>query len=739
MKNKLHPEAIFIQLLTHCNAECINCPFEFTYNSIHPNGRMTDQTWEKILNDIIEMEFQGQVGFYLHHEPLIDKTLFDKIKDVNEKTKAHVVLSTNGQLLTEDKINKLIESKPRKVHLNINSGNKEEYESSMKGLKYETTINNCKNFIEKANGLIKIEINCPVIDGFDVASLENLFPNVKVNLDYWANSRGGLLPDFYKEKKGSRFKVDNYCKQPTQNFNILHDGSVIACCMDWMHETKKDFFNVNDFRIIEIYHKINKLEESFRKGDYTKYKMCDACSKEMGFFRNENKKLKILLTNHQLLNYSGSEVFTYTIANYLTKNGHEVTVYTKFADKVMYLFKEIKVKVYDKISQIKDKEFDVAHVHHNLMAYDIRYHFPSLPLVFLSHGVAPFLEQPPILDLSISSFLAVSEEVQLNILSKGIDKNKTEIFRNIVDHTKFFPKSEISETPKNALIISNKINDEVEGIINNACNKLNIKTRFIGRGFEEIKPNELPYYINQADIVFSLGRGVMEAILCGRIPIIFDRNGGDGIVTSDNIYELMKKNFSGRTKNEMFSVDELVNEINKYDSKDSKKLFEIGFKLFNGDNVRNIEKIYRSAINNFEQKELSIEDEKIIETVFNTQIETTRYNKVLLNRINKRPKKEDLNLKNKSAELLLDNAEKLIQDQNLGEAEKELQKAMSIVSKNSIDTLINLGVIKTMQENYFEAITFFEKVLEIDPSNKIVIENLNYVKEQINLENHLVT
>ena len=35
-------------------------------------------------------------------------------------------------------------------------------------------------------------------------------------------------------------------------------------------------------------------------------------------------------------------------------------------------------------------------------------------------------------------------------------------------------------------------------------------------------------------------------MLCGRVPIIFDSDGGDGLVNSDNLSELMKKNFSGK-------------------------------------------------------------------------------------------------------------------------------------------------------------------------------------------------
>ena len=61
MTNQKHPQAIFVQLHTFCNAECINCPFEFTYNSIHENGRISEGTWNKILSDVKEMDFRGQI------------------------------------------------------------------------------------------------------------------------------------------------------------------------------------------------------------------------------------------------------------------------------------------------------------------------------------------------------------------------------------------------------------------------------------------------------------------------------------------------------------------------------------------------------------------------------------------------------------------------------------------------------------------------------------------------------
>jgi len=52
-------------------------------------------------------------------------------------------------------------------------------------------------------------------------------------------------------------------------------------------------------------------------------------------------------------------------------------------------------------------------------------------------GVIPFLEQPPVVDLGISRFLAISEEVAANLVRKGVREEDLSIFRNIVDSRMF--------------------------------------------------------------------------------------------------------------------------------------------------------------------------------------------------------------------------------------------------------------------------------------------------------------
>jgi MoaA/NifB/PqqE/SkfB family radical SAM enzyme len=720
MNNKLHPQAIFIQLLTHCNAECINCPFEFTYNSIHKNGKMSDETWIKILSDIIEMEFEGQVGFYLHHEPLLDKTLFDKIKDINEKTKAHVVLSTNGQLLTEININKMIDAKPRKVHLNINSGNKVEYESSMKGLKYETTINNCKNFIKKAKDIIEIEVNCPIIEGFDVASLEKIFPEVKVHLDYWANSRGGLLPDFYRENKGSRFKVDNYCKQPTQNFNILYDGSTIACCMDWMHESKKDFLNVKNSSILEIYYKINNLEEAFKNGDYSKYKMCNMCSKELGFYRKEKHKLKILLTNHHLTGYTGSEILTLTLAQYLKFNGHNVVVYSKYLNKIVNEFADFDIKVVDNLEEIKYEKFDIAHIHHNISLLEVRNTFPLLPIVFLSQGVIPFLEQPPLIDLAISKYLAISEEVKLNLMDYGISDSNIEVIGNLVKTESFKVKNKINPSPKNVLVISGKIDDGKVEIINKACSKLNLNVEYIGGRFGEFNQQTVVNKIEASDIIITLGRGAIESMIAGRSVIVYDYQGADGMITNESYDEIKKHNFSGRRYGKDYNVDDLVKEIQKYNIDD---IFEVQKKAINDFSADKVTSKIISIYNNIlaSNETPSISKENLAQTNYINYVIQETFSQAYVSGVRYQQFE-----KNNSSNLILI-AEELINENNISIAIKVLNEIL-LNEPESIDALNDLAVCNIMEGKHQFALNNLLKVLTIEATNEIALENLEFLE-----------
>jgi SAM-dependent methyltransferase len=718
----IHPQAIFIQLNTFCNAYCINCPHDFTYKTIHPKGRMNDYTWNKIISDLIQTDYRGQVGFYLHHEPLIATDLFEKINDVNIKTKAFVVISTNGALLNESNIENLVSSKPSKVHININSGDKAEYENSMK-LNFEDTIQNIRNFINTAKGIIDIEINCPVMQGFNVKKLNDLFPDVIVNLDYAANSRGGLLPDLLQNQKKSRFNNNSFCEQPTQNFNILYDGSVIVCCMDWMHESKKDFRNIHQASIQDIYNDVKKINYNFERGDYSAYKMCKICSQEMDF-NIEKSKIKVLLTNHHLLDYTGSEVYTFTLAEQLTKKGHEVIVYSRYVDKTKILFDEIGIRVIEDLEDIVNNKFDIAHVHHNINAMEVRNKFPELPIVYLSQGVLPFLEQPPIIDLHISKYFSISDEVMNNLISAGIPQSEIIPLGNMIDEIKFLPKNDINENPRNALVISGRIDSEKENVIRNSCLELNINLKFVGGRFGEVSQPDIKTLIEESDIVFSLGRGAIEAMMMGRAVIIYDYLGGDGMVTENNFAEIKQNNFSGRRFKKNFTVNELIDEIKKYDKTSVMNVRNLAIQNFSASILTDLLLEHYENVIATKNIPLNAETKKLLKHFINTINETRNYSlDIAARRYNKM-------MIQKPDENNLYKAEQLIENNNYPEAKLVLTEMLK-ENPIDIDALNNLAVITILEDNFDEADKIISLVLRLDSTNEVALGNLEYLKQQL--------
>lgn len=297
------------------------------------------------------------------------------------------------------------------------------------------------------------------------------------------------------------------------------------------------------------------------------------------------------------MSYQGSENFTFIIADFLKRKGHDVTVYSAYMGKLRRDFEAIGVDTTSDLRLIQNQSFDIAHVHHHINTFEVRHYFPHLPIVLLCHGVI-FLENPPPFDLKISQYMATSDRVLENMVMKGAPREKIILFRNMVNSEKFFPRSPIHPQPRNALILSNKIDTKSEEIIRKACAALNIKTSFIGSRFRQVEYHEIPFLMNEADIVFSLGRGAIESMLCARIPIIFDYEGGDGMVTPASITQNMTCNFSGNLYNARYTVDQLIDILKQYEAADGMRLHKIATEYFSAENqIEKLLDIYYSHAN----------------------------------------------------------------------------------------------------------------------------------------------
>ncbi|MCX5835053.1 MAG: glycosyltransferase family 2 protein, partial [Deltaproteobacteria bacterium] len=200
-----------------------------------------------------------------------------------------------------------------------------------------------------------------------------------------------------------------------------------------------------------------------------------------------------------------------------------------------------------------------------------------------------------------------------------------------MDSEKFRPLREIAETPRSAVIYSYRIDDGKLETILKACGVLGIRCRRIGEKPGVLHQDDVAAQINEADIVFTLGRGAIETMMCGKIPIIYDYQGGDGMVTPENIHELMRCNFSGRLHGISYTVQQLIDEIKKYKPENGPGLRRLALELFDASRVVDtLVLILNKAIEDFSKSAAVIQREKIkdlveiITTTKNYTIEAAR-------------------------------------------------------------------------------------------------------------------
>lgn len=271
--------------------------------------------------------------------------------------------------------------------------------------------------------------------------------------------------------------------------------------------------------------------------------------------------MKILVTNHDLSYYAGTETFVYTLAVELKRIGHEVVCWSPRLGAVAHRLVAAGIAVTADLATAPD-DVDVIHAHHRYESLLARARYPDRPMIFACHGVLPWQEQPAAGALDVSRYVAVSEEVRDHLIERHrVAADQVVIVRNGLDLERFRARTPIAPQPRRALILSNYMPPHQRGQVRRVCRELGMTVRETGAGNALWAVED---EIAEVDLVFGLGRSALEAMASGRVVVVYDYNGGDGLVTPEHFEQLRRRNFSGRTHRRRFTDLELAGEIQAY-------------------------------------------------------------------------------------------------------------------------------------------------------------------------------
>jgi len=290
----------------------------------------------------------------------------------------------------------------------------------------------------------------------------------------------------------------------------------------------------------------------------------------------------LLATNH-LFGWTGSEITIATLASVLHDGGHDVLVYAPFwsrpdADRA-FLGGLPATKSLAEVIAFKP---EAAYTQHHPVAVAVRAALPACPIVHAVLGVLPYLEQPPGLSLGIHRFLAISEETRDALLGSGLEQQQISLFRNLVDDRLFTPgDNPLPTRPQTVACYSYKLEAADLQALQAAATAqgLNLRTD------TNTQPGNTPYgdapgRVRSGEIVVASGRGAIEAMLCGRVPLIMANCGDDGLVTPANFKDLMRTNFSGRSRGGKMSAAQVAAQIASYRADDAAELRQLALRHF---------------------------------------------------------------------------------------------------------------------------------------------------------------
>lgn len=275
--------------------------------------------------------------------------------------------------------------------------------------------------------------------------------------------------------------------------------------------------------------------------------------------------LKILLASNHFFSWTGSELSVYTLARQLIKLGHEVAIFGVFVSPMIGgspAWQALNI-LSDK-SDVQKFAPDVCYSQHHPTAAILRYWLPETPIAHALLGVLPFLESPPLCELGISKFLAISEEVLGRSEIQQLDIDRFILFRNLVDDELFSPVDRTTDKTR-VISFSYKLSNDALTALKNA-------TDLVGMEFVNCNPatagsvayTDIPAILHASDIVVCSGRSAIETMLCGRTPLIMADCGDDGLVNLENVDELRRCNFSGRSKALRFQTEDIVQCLTAY-------------------------------------------------------------------------------------------------------------------------------------------------------------------------------
>ena len=293
------PSQILIDTTEVCNLGCIHCPHPDFKKSKHYDARYLDPILNKKIIDEVYKFSNGQtqyIRYASNGEPLIHPNAFDMLDYAVQNSGTLVTLTTNGTILNEKRVRKLVKSGLHMIDISIDAFYDETYAKIRIGGDLNVTKSNVLKLIEIIRSeKSKTKVIVSFVQQEQNKNESELFYN------FWKNN--GVDDVLIREQhscSGAKEEIKFYknsvdierrpCVYPWERIVLNAKGDLSFCPSDWVHGSFITNYKNTNIREVWVGEFYNKLRRAHLDNNFENHKFCKQCPDwQTTYWPNEKK------------------------------------------------------------------------------------------------------------------------------------------------------------------------------------------------------------------------------------------------------------------------------------------------------------------------------------------------------------------------------------------------------------------------------------------------------------------
>jgi MoaA/NifB/PqqE/SkfB family radical SAM enzyme len=284
----MFPSQVIIDVTELCNLACVHCPHPDFKRSPHYAGRTLPADLNRKAIDEVAGAGAGivqQVRYTGEGEPFLHTGMFGMLSEAVERSRTFISVTTNGTLLTDERIERLLATCVNLVDISIDALTEATYARIRVRGDLSVTRRNVQRLIARkqaSSALTRIVVSYveQADNAHETAAFEQFWRGTgadDVVVRRLHSSAGAVVPVADLLRKRTTAETRRPCVYPWERITLTPAGKLSFCPSDWTYGSA--LADYRDLTIAELWRSRTyaELRAAHLRNDYRNHAFCGQC------------------------------------------------------------------------------------------------------------------------------------------------------------------------------------------------------------------------------------------------------------------------------------------------------------------------------------------------------------------------------------------------------------------------------------------------------------------------------